>query len=133
MTRNFEVLSTGIHCEYTRAFNYIADGGNLPAWTNQFVKVAGDQASFDTFNGVVDVTFEVHASAEHGTIDTRLIFPDGQSGWAYSRLTRNGEGVIYAFNFILPPMPEAALVKAHARQKANIEDELAKLKAILEG
>ncbi len=132
MCRNFEVLSIAIDSAYEKAFDYIANGDNLPAWTNQFVKVVGDQASFDTFSGIVDVTFEVHASREHGTIDTKLILPDGSSGWAYSRLMRNVEGVIYAFTFVLPPMDEEALLQAHARQKANIEDELSRLKSILE-
>ncbi|MEG2577105.1 MAG: hypothetical protein RSA54_05160 [Glutamicibacter sp.] len=107
------------------------NGNNLPEWTNQFLTVSGNEASFDTFNGVVDVTFEVHASEQHGTIDTKLVFPSGQSGWAYSRLSRNVEGVIYGFTFILPPMPESDLLIAYATQKANIEDELSKLKSIL--
>ncbi|QGJ79129.1 hypothetical protein C3L21_35585 (plasmid) [Sinorhizobium meliloti] len=83
-----------------------------------------------TFRGLIH--FETHASETHGTVDWKLTFPDGNSGWAYSRLTRNIEGVIFAFNFVLPPMPEDELEKARLAQKANIENELANAKAALE-
>lgn len=132
MAHNFGVLSIGIDSDYKSAFDFIANSENLPRWTNQFKSVSGNRASFDTFQGVVDINFETHASEAQGTIDWELTFPDGNSGWAYSRLTRNVAGVIYAFNFVLPPMPDAELDKAHAAQSANIEDEISKLKAALE-
>lgn len=132
MTKNFNVLSIGINCDYKKAFDYLADQKNLSIWTNQFKKVDGNRASFDTFNGVLDVEVETFASEVHGTIDWKLTFPDGNSGWAYSRLTRNVEGVIYAFNFVVPPMPAEELTKAVEGQTKNIEDEISKLKKVLE-
>ncbi|QGJ79131.1 hypothetical protein C3L21_35595 (plasmid) [Sinorhizobium meliloti] len=61
IVKNFEVLSIDIKCDYKQAFDYIADAENLPKWTNQFKDVSGSRASFDTFNGIVDITFETHA------------------------------------------------------------------------
>lgn len=132
MVKNFEVLSIGINCDYKKAFDYVANPDNLPKWTNQFVKVNQNSASFNMFNDVVEVTFETYANEELGTIDWKITFPDGNSGMAYSRLTRNIEGVIYAFNFILPPLQEDDLKRAYATQKDNIENEIHKLKTLLE-
>lgn len=130
--KNFEVLCIGINCDYKKAFGYISKSENLPLWTNQFVRTKGNSATFDTFIGIVDVTFETYVNEQAGTIDWKITFPDGNSGMAYSRLTRNIVGVIYAFNFILPPLQEDDLKKAHSGQRTNIENELSKLKTLLE-
>ncbi|HEV7380209.1 MAG TPA: hypothetical protein VGN64_10470 [Dyadobacter sp.] len=130
--KNFEVLSIGIDTDYDTAFSYVADSNKLPEWTNQFVSVDGSSAKFDTLNGVMDVEFKTIASRESGTIDWALTLPDGSVGYAYSRLTRNVQGVIYAFNFIVPLQPADAWKEADEKQTDNIKNELTNLKAALE-
>ncbi|MBD3906904.1 hypothetical protein NAL32_19620 [Chryseobacterium sp. Ch-15] len=130
--QNFKVLSIRINTDYETAFKYLTDNSKLPEWTNQFVEVDGNKAKFDTFNGIIDVEFETISSVESGTIDWKLTLPDGSIGFAYSRLTRNIEGVIYAFNFIIPFMDAEELEKAVAKQIDNIHNELSKLKKALE-
>ncbi len=71
---------------------------------------------------------------KNGIIDTKMTFPDGNVGTAYSRLIALNEDSC-AYSFVLTPSPVALeeLEGALSEQAEILEQELQTLKAQLEG
>ena len=132
--KTFDVQSVGIEMPAAQVFQFIADTANLPRWTEAFKRVDGAEALLETPQGAVKVKLAVIARREAGTIDWRMTFPDGAVGWAYSRVTPDGETrSVYAFVLMAPPVPLEALEGALEAQRETLAKELLHLKGILEG
>lgn len=130
----FEVKNVALDVPFDTAFDYLSDSTRLPEWTHAFASVARDgTALMRTPDGEVTVRLEDTVNREHGIIDTRMIFPDGSVGNAYSRLVALDETAC-AYSFLLPPPPVALerLEGVLAEQAGVLERELQTLKARLE-
>ncbi|MCI4666362.1 MAG: SRPBCC family protein [Neomegalonema sp.] len=131
--KTFDVQSVGIEASATSAFAYIADGANLPKWTNAFKSVDGERAVLETAQGAVQIKLEVIAHKETGVVDWRMTFPDGSVGHAHSRVTPDGDArAVYSFVLMAPPVPLEALEGALDAQRALLAEELPRLKAMIE-
>ena len=105
----------------------------LPEWTQFFASVARKRALVRTPNGEVEIDLEVHASAENGTVDWYMAFPDGSTAVAYSRVVElNHDKCAYSFILTPPPVPLEQLEGALNMQSKILTEELTKLKGILE-
>ena len=68
-----------------------------------------------------------------GTVDWRLVFPDGSVGLAQSRVTETTRGTcIYSFVLHAPPGPLEQIEGALEAQRETLRSELATLKALME-
>jgi hypothetical protein len=130
--RDYDVQTVEIGVPFEAAFRYIADPGRLPEWAQAFRSVEAGRASMATPRGDVDVTLEVRASREQGTVDWFMTFPDGSVGRAFSRLVERGPRTLYSFVLLAPPVPLEQLEGALAEQSRILRDELATLQKILE-
>ena len=131
--RTFDVQGIGFDVPSTHAFAFTADPGRLPEWTQAFASVNGARALLRTPNGEVEIGLEVNASAEEGTIDWRMAFPDGSVATAFSRVVPIGhDRCVYSFTLTAPPVPLEQLEGALDAQSRTLAEELEKLKAILE-
>lgn len=125
----------GIHLKATqqRTFEFIADPALLPKWTNAFASVNNGKAVLRTPAGEVEIGLEVKASAEQGTIDWLMKFPDGNVAVAYSRVVAlDSKSCVYTFVLTPPPVPLEQLEGALEAQSHTLAEELQKLKEILE-
>jgi polyketide cyclase/dehydrase/lipid transport protein len=130
---NYRVESVFVEAERDRAFRYIADAAHLPEWTHAFKEVRNGRAMMETPAGSVQVSLEVAASKETGTIDWRMTFPDGTKAEAYSRLApAPAGGCVYSFVLLAPPVPLAQLEGTLNQQADILRQELRKLKGLLE-
>lgn len=130
--RRFDIQGVELEVAYDRAFDFLADPGQWPRWTNAFESVSGNRATMRTPHGAVDVTFECVASRELGHIDTTIHFPDGTSLTAWTRLV--GDGAACCYSFVLPA-PPAALEELEGDLEAQskiLAEELLRAKGILE-
>ena len=130
----FAVKNIALQVPYDTAYNYLTDISKLPEWTNAFAEVYDDgTALMRTPAGEVRVTLEGRSNREHGTIDTRMIFPDNSEGMAYSRLIELAQGSC-AYSFVLPAPPgPLEQIEGDLEQQASVvERELAVLKSKLE-
>lgn len=75
--KRFDVQGITFNVPRKKAFDFIADPKQLPRWTHAFTSVNGKRALMRTPNGEVAIDLEVRASAEHGTVDWHMTFPDG--------------------------------------------------------
>lgn len=131
--RTFDLQGIELDVPSTHAFAFIADPGRLPEWTRAFASVNGARALLRTPGGEVEIGLEVRASAEEGTIDWRMAFPDGSVATAYSRVVPIGaDACLYTSTLTAPPVPLEQLEGALDAQSRTLAEELAKLKAILE-
>jgi hypothetical protein len=86
-----------------------------------------------TPNGEVGVHLEVHASAESGTVDWHMQFPNGSVAHAHSRVVATGsDRCIYVFLLTPPPVPLEELEGTLDAQSRTLTDELRRLKELLE-
>lgn len=132
--RYFDLQGIELDTSYEQAFAYIADPVNLPAWTNAFAEVFGPRAVMRTPEGEVVVGLEVRASAQEGTVDWVMTFPDGAVATAFSRLVRlQDRRCAYSFVLTPPPVPLEALEGALDAQAAILREELGRLRSILGG
>ncbi|MCI0402178.1 MAG: SRPBCC family protein [Acidobacteria bacterium] len=128
----FVVQSVALEASYTRAFNYIANPQNLPKWTNAFRHVNGTRALMQTPEGSVEVGLETRASAESGTIDWIMTFPDRTREAAYSRLVDSGKGqTIYSFVLLAPGAALETLEGVLEQQSEILKHELERLQQVL--
>jgi hypothetical protein len=125
--RDFDVQAVALAAPFDRAFQYIAEPARLPEWTSAFRSVSGDRAQLATPRGAVDVGLRVDASAQTGTIDWTITFPDGIVARAFSRLVDIGPRRLYTFVLLAPPVPLEALEGALAEQSRTLREELATL------
>jgi hypothetical protein len=86
-----------------------------------------------TPSGEVSIDLEVQASAESGTVDWRMRFPDHSLATAFSRLVEIAPNrCIYSFVLSPPPVPLEQLEGALELQSQTLAEELKRLKQILE-
>ncbi len=131
----FEVKNIGLAVRFDTAFNYLTDMTKLPEWTNAFAEVAKEgTALMRTPEGEISVQLEDNVDRKNGVIDTKMTFPDGSVGTAYSRLISLSEDSC-AYSFLLTPPPVALeeLEGALSAQAEILGQELRTLKAKLEG
>jgi len=130
----YDVQAVEIMAPRQRVFEFVREAGNLPRWTRAFVFAADGRARLETPQGVVDIGLDVSANAETGTVDWRLIFPDGGVGIAQSRVTETTRGTcIYSFVLHAPPVALELVEGALEAQSAILQSELATLKSLMEG
>ena len=104
--KTFDVQSIEIKAPFARSFDYIANPGNLPEWTEAFKEIRAGKAEMRTENGSVLIDLLVTASREFGTVDWTMTFPDRNVATACSRLVENGpETCVYSFVLKAPAMP----------------------------
>ena len=86
-----------------------------------------------TPEGEISVQLEDNVDRKNGVIDTKMTFPDGSVGTAYSRLIALSEDSC-AYSFLLTPPPVALeeLEGALSAQAEILEQELQILKVKLE-
>ncbi len=131
--KTFDVQGVDLRVPRETAFAFIADPARLPAWTSAFASVTDGRALLRTPTGEVEIALDVQASAEHGTADWRMIFPDGSVATAYSRLVPTGrDRCVFSFVLTPPPVPLEQLEGALEAQSRTLAEELRKLKRILE-
>ncbi|MEL6255979.1 MAG: SRPBCC family protein [Bacteroidota bacterium] len=132
--KNFEIVSIGINASPDEVFDYVANGKNLPEWTNFFKEVDETSAIIVTSQGELKVSMESVLNKKLGVIDTIIEMPDGSKNHSWSRVTGNklGNESVFSFTLTAPPLPLDALAKFLAGQKAQLEEELRTLKSILE-
>jgi hypothetical protein len=131
--RTFDVQSVALSVSQEKAFRFIANPANLPKWAQAFKHVVNGAALLQTPNGAVEIRLEVEASAEAGTIDWVMHFPDGSAAHAYSRvIPQEGDRSLYSFVLTGPPVPLEQLEGALEQQSRILKEELETLRALLE-
>jgi hypothetical protein len=131
--RTFDVQGIEIQASRTAVFAYIRDPRNLPKWAHAFQRADDERATLATSNGSVEVVLSTEADEGTGTVDWELLFPDGSSGIAQSRVTQTPRGSsIFSFILHAPPVPLEQLEGALDAQRVTLQQELAQLKRILE-
>ena len=131
--KSFDVQGIDLDVPRSKAFAFIADPAQLPNWTNAFASVTDGQAVMRTPDGEVAIDLSVQASAEHGTIDWRMTFPDGSVASAFSRVVQiGGDRCILSFLLTPPPVPLEELEGALDAQSRTLTEELHRLKDLLE-
>lgn len=131
--KNFDVQAISLNVSQQLAFGFIADAKRLPEWAQAFASVTDKKALMRTPNGVVEIDLDVRASAENGTVDWYMTFPDGSIAVAYSRIVElNRDSCVYSFILTPPPVPLEQIEDALEMQSKTLANELAKLKGILE-
>jgi hypothetical protein len=131
--QHFDIQGIAIDVPGSKALTFIADPTNLPAWAHAFASVSGGRAVMRTPNGEVGIELEVHASAESGTVDWQMQFPNGSMARAHSRVVAAGaDRCIYVFLLTPPPVPLEELEGTLDAQSRTLTDELRRLKELLE-
>lgn len=130
--QTYDVQSIRIAVPADQAFAYIAKPENLPRWTNAFATADLAQARMRTPAGEVEIALKTVTSEAAGAVDWHMTFPDGAVATAFSRVTPDGEGSIYSFVLMAPPVPLEQLEGALEEQKGILAEELRTLKAQLE-
>ena len=129
----FDVQSIGVAVSAERLFKFIAEPANLPKWTNAFKSADNRTAELATPDGAVPIKLKTEARKDAGSVDWIMTFPDKSVGYAYSRVTQNGEDAsIYSFVLMAPPAPLEMLEGALDAQKPILAEELKRLKALME-
>ena len=122
--RDFDVQTVELAAPFDIAFRYIADPGTLPDWTRAFQSVSDGRATLATARGAVEIGLQVKASRENGTVDWFMAFPDGSVGRAFSRLIDRGDGSLFSFVLLAPPVPLEQVEGALAEQSQILREEL---------
>ncbi|MCI0407198.1 MAG: SRPBCC family protein [Acidobacteria bacterium] len=131
--KRFDVQGIELNVPRSTAFAFIADEAQLPKWTSAFASVADGRAVMRTPGGEIRIDLGVHASAEQGTVDWRMRFPDGSVATAFSRVVEiDREHCVFTFVLTPPPVPLQQLEGALEAQSQTLSKELQKLKRILE-
>ena len=131
--KTFDVQAVGINKPADAVWAYISNPANLPEWTNAFARADDDTADLVTPMGEVPIQLRTEASADTGSVDWHMTFPDGSVGTAFSRVTPDGEDKsIYSFVLMAPPVPLEALEGALQEQMGILATELTNLKGRLE-
>lgn len=129
----YVIQSIVIEQPFARVFDFVANPGNLPLWTNAFSHVDGGTAQLKTPEGTITIGLKTSANQSVGNVDWLLTFPDNTSAEAYSRLLPlEKHQTLYSFTLTPPPAPLEKLEGALAQQAEILEQELITLKAILE-
>lgn len=131
--RSFDVQGIDLAVPQGQAFAFIADPAKLPKWTSAFASVSAGRAVMRTPSGEVTIDLVVQASAEQGTVDWRMTFPDHSVATAFSRVVAlDRDRCIFSFVLTPPPVPLEQLEGTLKAQSRTLAEELRKLKGILE-
>ena len=131
--RSFNVRGIDLAVPQSKAFSFIADPAKLPNWTSAFASVSSGRAVMRTPSGEVTIALEVNASAEQGTVDWRMTFPDDSVATAFSRVVEvDPKCCIFSFVLTPPPVPLEQLEGTLEVQARTLAEELRTLKGILE-
>lgn len=131
--KNFDVQSIFLQVPQELALTFIADGSLLPMWTQAFAHVNGERALMRTPNGEVEIDLKIRASAEHGTVDWIMTFPDQSIATAYSRLIcLSHDSCVFCFILTPPPVPLEQLEGTLQVQSKILAEELLSLKKLIE-
>lgn len=131
--KRFDVQGIDLAIPRKTAFAFISDPAQLPNWTNAFASVTAERAVMRTPSGEITVHLAVQASAETGTVDWQMTFPDQGVATAFSRLVDVApDRCIYTFVLLPPPVPLEQLEGALEAQAQTLSHELTRLKEILE-
>jgi len=131
--KNFDVQGIDLNVPREKAHAFIADPTQLPRWTSAFASVTSGRAVMRTPAGEVDIELDVEASAEHGTVDWRMTFPDGSVATAFSRVVAiDQKRCVFSFVLTPPPVPLEQLEGALEAQSRTLAEELGNLKRIVE-
>jgi len=131
--RMFEVQGIEIAAPRAKVFEFLREPCNLPQWAHAFVSAEKGRARLETPAGAVDVGLDVSADAGTGTVDWRLVFPNGGIGIAQSRVTETTRGTcVYSFVLHAPPVALEQVEGALEAQHALLQSELATLKSLME-
>jgi hypothetical protein len=131
--KSFDVQAIDLSVPRSKAFAFIADPTALPKWTSAFASVTPGRALMRTPSGEITVDLEVRASAEEGTVDWRMTFPDRSVATAFSRVVElDRERCVFSFVLTPPPVPLEQLEGALEAQSRILAEELRELKRILE-
>lgn len=131
--KTFDAQAISLNVPAQQAFAFIADATNLPKWAQAFAAVSGKRARLRSPNGAFEIDLDVRASAECGTVDWYMTFPDSSVAVAYSRVvTLSPDRCAYNFVLTPPPVPLEQLEGALEMQSKTLTEELAHLKEILE-
>ena len=130
--KTHDVQSIAINKPVEFVFDYVANPTKLPDWTNAFASADAEKAEMVTPNGQITIRLNTIVNAECGTVDWEMIFPDGNVAKAFSRITADGEGCIYSFVLMAPPVPLEILEGELAQMTKILQGELTDLKELLE-
>ena len=131
--KQYDLQGIDLNVPKGKAFTFIAEPENLPKWTNAFASVSQGKAVMQNPEGAIEIALEVQSSAEYGTVDWRMTFPDQSVATAFSRIVEaDQEHCIYSFILMPPPVPLEQLEGALEAQSQILEKELGTLKALLE-
>ena len=131
--KHFDLQGVQLDVPARRAFSFIADAAQLPRWTSAFASVHNGQAVMRTPRGNLTVNLEVAASMPQGTVDWRIIFPDGSIATACSRVVElAADRCVFTFVLTSPPVPLEQLEGTLEAQSRTLAEELLTLKRILE-
>lgn len=128
-----DVQSVTLAKPANQVFDFIANPANLPKWTNAFKEANTETAQLVTPQGTVPIQLKTTASANFGTVDWQMTFPEGSIGTAFSRITPiDAKSSIYTFILMAPPVPLEMLEGALSAQIEILKEELLKLKGLLD-
>jgi len=131
--KTFDVQSIRINAARAHVFDFVSNPANLPRWTKAFKSADSTSALLETPNGAAAIGLETLAHSQAGTVDWKMVFPDGSVGRAYSRVMAETDvRSIYSFVLLAPPVPLEALEGVLTAQTKILAEELVSLKAILE-
>jgi len=131
--KTYDLQGIDLNVPTSEAFAFIAEPNNLPKWTHAFASVNQEKAVMKTPEGEVEIDLETLASADSGTIDWRMTFPDQSVATAFSRIVEADHNhCVYSFILMPPPVPLEQLEGALEAQSRILEKELGTLKAMLE-
>lgn len=129
----FDVQAIEIRAPRASVFDFIRRPQNLPRWAEAFASADETHALLRTPAGSVQIELRTVADADSGTIDWRMMFPDGSVALAQSRVTETSRDTsIYAFVLHAPPVPLEQLEGALAVQRETLRGELRALRTLLE-
>ncbi len=129
----YAVRSIIINKPFSDVFEYISEPKNLPEWANAFSSVADGKAILETPQGQVPISLEALSEKKVGNVDWLMTFPDKSQGTAFSRVSPMPDNSsLYSFTLTPPPGPLKELEGALEQQVFILENELKKLKSILE-
>jgi hypothetical protein len=123
--------SVSIDVPVSKVFAFLADAGTWPRWAivnvKAITKADGDWWDMQTPLGAARL--RIRSQKEFGILDHDFVAPDAK--WSVpARVVPNGSGSLFMITFFQPPGFTDGFFD---QQTALVEQELAKLKEILEG
>ena len=131
--KTYDVQAVELEVPAARAFEVIADPGQLPSWAEAFASADRSSAVLRTPAGPVRVALAVDASPAAGTVDWRMTFENGSVGRAHSRVVAlDAHRCVYTFVLHAPPVALEAIEGALEAQRVTLARELQRLKTLVE-